>query len=322
MRRHLLIPAAAAALFGLAVAGCEDTPPPGSGNAPPVVTPDSATAAVPRRFYERSVVFVSTTGDSAFTVPWIMEATSMAGGVARNARGWLGRGGQWQPFLRSTWTTPPSREPWRLLPSGPLRILVGPGDRLDHIVDMAKAYNADGVSRQVEVALEETVVEWTGNRGGSFHVREGGMTLGDRRVPGWVLEVSQGIRAEEGTLGDWLFLTSGDSLAMVVQASLHAPEPEATSWQGWAWFEGREYQWSEVGVSWAGRRSYEPARRDIPDSLAFSTPDGLLSGGAGVRDILLEIRDGPGPVRPVDGIMEVDGSLVLNERGILRHRQP
>lgn len=320
----LLLPpkrAALTALLTLAAAGCGDPPPAGNGGTPPATVPDSAAAPVPVRSYERSVTFVSTTGDSLFTVPWVVEATTMAGGVARTARAWLGRGGQWQPFLRAAWTTPPSREPWRIVPRGPLRILVGPGDRLDRILH-------DGGSRQVEVALEETVVEWTGNRGGSFHVREGGMTLGDRRVPGWVLDVSQGIRAQEGTLGDWLFLTSGDSLAMVVQAPIQTRESEEdVAYQGWAWFEGREYQWSRVDVAWAGLRSFEPARRDIPDSLSFATPDGLLDGSARVRDILLEVRDGPGPVLPVDGIMEVAGSLVLNERrvevhGILRHRQP
>ena len=153
------------------------------------------------------------------------------------------------------------------------------------------------------------------------------MTLGDRRVPGRVLEVSQGIRPQEGTLGDWLFLTSGDSLAMVVQSSVQAADPGDTAYQGWAWVTGGEYQWSRLGLEWAENRSYEPARRDIPDSLHFSTPDGVLEGGVGVRSILLEVRDGPGPVLPVDGIMEVEGSVVINARtlpvrGILRHRQP
>lgn len=317
----LLHPIGRAALAALVIlaAGCGDAPPSGRNGGPVATGTDSAPAFTPAGSYERSITFISTAGDSLFTVPWILEATPVPGGVDRTARGWLGRGGQWQPFLRASWSTPPSRQPWLPLPHGPLRIVVASDDRLVRIFH-------DGGNRLVEVALDETVTEWTGNRGASVNVLEGGMTLGARLVPGWVLDISQGIRTRDGTLGDWLFLASGDSLAMVVQASVHAEDPEDTEYQGWAWFEGREYQWSEVDLAWAGRRSFEPARRDIPDSLTFTTPDGLLDGSAGVRAILLEAKEGPGPVLPVDGIMEVEGSLVLNERqvevhGILRHRQ-
>lgn len=272
----------------------------------------------PRRSYDRSLVFVSTTGDSLLVVPWIIEATTVPGGVDRSARAWLARNGVWEAFLRDAWSSPPNQEPWRILPRGPLRILVGERDRLDRIV-------YEGGSRRLEVSLEESQAEWTGNRGGSFNVLEGGLVLGDRRVPGRVLDVSQGIRMSEGNLGDWLFLVSGDSLAMVVQAPLY--QEEEMSYQGWALDGFQELQWPEVVVDWQERRAYEPARRDIPSVVTFRSPSGNLEGEVRVLTLQLEVRAGPGPVLPVDGVMDVEGTVriqgrELPVRGILRHRQP
>jgi len=264
------------------------------------------------------VVFISHTGDSLFMVPWVVEATTLPGGVSRTARGWLGRSGAWEPFLRAAWTSPPNREPWRVLPNGPFRILVGEGDRLDRVF-------YEGGSRRLEVSLDETLAEWTGNRGGSFNVLEGGLVLGDRRVPGRVLDVSQGVRLSEGSMGDWLYLISGDSLAVVIQAPFY--QEEDMFYQGWARDAEQELQWPEVRVTWEESRSYEPARRDIPSVLSLGTPSRSLEGQLRVVAIQLETRAGPGPVLPVDGIMEVQGRLRIQGRsvpvrGLLRHRQP
>lgn len=312
---RLLVTLAPALALALA---CSDDPGADPGAPAPEGPGADTVDAAPRRSYERSVVFISTTGDSLLLVPWVVEATTVPGGVARTARGWLGRSGTWEPFLRTAWTSPPNREPWRILPNGPFRILVGESDRLDRVF-------YEGGSRRLEVSLDETLAEWTGNRGGSFNVLEGGLVLGDRRVPGRVLDVTQGIRVSEGSMGDWLYLLSGDSVAVVVQAALH--QEGAMSYQGWARVRDQELQWPEVRVTWQESRSYEPARRDIPSVLSLGTPSGSLGGQLRAVSIQLETRPGPGPVLPVDGIMEVEGRLRIQGRnlpvrGVLRHRQP
>ena len=316
MPPHRLLPALAAAL--LLTAACGDAPRPEPGAPASQGVAGDTTAPLPRRSYERAVVFVSTTGDSLLMVPWLVEATTVPGGVARLARGWLARNGAWEPFLRSSWDSPPNREPWRVLPHGAFRILVGEGDRLDRVF-------YEGGSRRLEVSLGESVAEWTGNRGGSFNVLEGGLVLGDRRVPGRVLDVSQGIRASEGSMGDWLYLLSGDSVAVVVQAPLYQEEDMA--YQAWARDGAEELQWPEVQVQWRESRAYEPARRDVPSVLALSAPSGSLEGELRVLAMQVETRAGPGPVLPVDGVMEVEGTLRIQGRtipvhGVLRHRRP
>lgn len=300
------------------LAACGDTPEPAPGE--PAASSPAAAAAdpAPRRGYERAVVFVSVTGDSLMVVPWVVEAATDAGGVQRSARGWLARGGSWEAFLDTAWTSPPTREPWKILPHGPFRLLVGEGDRLDRI------YYEDG-TRRLEVSLEEPVVEWTGNRGGSFHVLESGLVLGDRRVPGRVLDVSQGIRVSEGRLGDWAYLLSGDSVVVVIQAPLYSEAEMA--YQGWALVGGEELQWPEVRVRWQESRAFEPARRDVPGRLLIETPSGVLSGELDVVAMQIQVGEGPGPLLPVDGIMELEGFLRIQEReipvrGVLRHRQP
>lgn len=297
---------------------CADRAPGGVDASGAGVEGSDTVAPTPRRVYERSIVFTTTTGDSVLIVPWVLEATTHPGGVARLARGWLARNSEWEPFLRSAWSSPPSREPWRIVPNGPFRILVGEGDRLDRVF-------FEGGSRRLEVSLDETLVEWTGNRGGSFNVMGGGLILGDRRVGGRVLDVSQGIRLQEGTLGDWLFLVSGDSLTAVVQAPLY--QEEEMAFQGWARDGFQELQWPQVRMEWAESRAYEPARRDVPSVLRFVSPSGDLSGEVRVLQMHLETRPGPGPLLPVDGVMEVEGTLniegrTLPVRGVLRHRQP
>lgn len=305
-------------LFLTLTVGCGDPAPAESGTDAPAAEGVDSVPQAPRRNYERSLVFISTTGDSLLVVPWILEATTVPGGVDRAVRGWLARNGAWEQFLRDAWRSPPNREPWRILPRGPLRILVGQGDRLDRIF-------YEGGSRRLEVSLDETEAEWTGNRGGSFNVMEGGLVLGDRRVPGRVLDVSQGIRVREGSLGDWIFLVSGDSLTLVAQAPLY--QEEEMSFQGWARDGFQDLQWPELVVEWAERRAYEPARRDIPSVITIRSPSGNLQGELQVVSMQLETRAGPGPILPVDGIMDVEGTLriqgrELPVRGILRHRQP
>lgn len=302
----------------VACIACVDTSADGGGGDRPGVEGSDTVAATPRRVYERSIVFTTTADDSVLVVPWLLEATTHPGGVARLARGWLARNGEWEPFLRSAWSSPPNREPWRIVPNGPFRILVGEGDRLDRVF-------FEGGSRRLEVSLDETLAEWTGNRGGSFNVMGGGLILGDRRLGGRVLDVSQGIRLQEGTLGDWLFLVSGDSLTVVIQAPLY--QEDEMAFQGWARDGFEELQWPQVRVEWAQSRAYEPARRDVPSILRLVSAGGELSGELRVLEMHLETRPGPGPLLPVDGIMEVQGTLdidgrTLPVRGILRHRQP
>lgn len=316
MRPHPRTPLLALGVCLLAACGSGDGSNPGSGGGAEAA--DSA--AAPRRIFERSLVFANSSPNSRVMVPWVLESATRPGGVDRLHRGWLLRDGEWEPFYREEWSTGPMRAPWRVLPRGPFRILVGDGDRLDRVI-----YEGDGPS--VQLTLDESLAEWTDSRGGSFHLLDGGLVLGDRRISGRVLDVSGGARLAEPPLGDWLFLASSTGWSVVLGAPLEAGGESA--FQGWALSPDDDEMgpWSGVSISWSEVRTFEPARRPIPEVLSIASEDGDLSGRLEVTSLELETREGAGPVFPVDGFLGVTGEVQVGDRGsievhgVMRHRR-
>ena len=84
--------------------------------------------------YERSFVFMTTTGDSLLLVPWLLDTPPASNRVFRAARGWVARGGTWEQFLTERWHTAPTRYPARVLPYGTFRIVVGDRGRVDGVM--------------------------------------------------------------------------------------------------------------------------------------------------------------------------------------------
>jgi len=152
-RRRLPVLALCAAV--LAACGAPESEP-----APlPEAAGESAAGNFRGRVYERNFVFTTLTGDSAFVVPWLMTAQTRPGGVHRRARGLLARGNSWDGFFDQQWDTPPTRIPWRILPHGSLRLVVGDGDAVESVIF------AEG-QRQLELELGGgALMEWTGKIG-------------------------------------------------------------------------------------------------------------------------------------------------------------
>ena len=304
-------------LGSLAACGNGAAPSPGVGTEAEAW--DSTTAGERRRF-ERALVFATGGSGDGLMVPWVLEAVTRPGGVDRIHRGWLLRDGEWEPFYRNAWSLSPRREPWRILPDGPFRILVGEGGRLDRVV-------FDGEGRELQLVLDESLAEWTDGRGSSFNLLDGALILGDRRVPGRILDVSQGLRSAEPALGDWLFLTSDGGWSVILEAATEAGD--GSEFQLWALGpDGTEEPvLTGVRIAWSETRTFEPARRPIPEVFTLTSTDGTLAGRLEVTSLQLETREGDGPVLPVDGLIGVAGELEFGDRGpipvhgVLRHRR-
>ncbi len=269
------------------------------------------------RFYERSFVFTTLTGDSAFLVPWLMSMRTRPGAVEREAHGFLARSGTWEEFYSERWESPPSRAPWRILPHGSLRIIVGQGDAIDGIL-------FEEGSRELELEMDDALQEWTGPRGETFQLQKGAAYLSDRRVDGLVLDVVRGRGADEPEPGDWAFLTSGDSLQVVLESPELAAPGTVGAYRGWARLDFRNLQWPSVTVDWTEVRAFQPARRDVPVAWTVSSDDDDVSGVLGVKTTQIHAGDGPGPVLPVDALFEVAGTLEIQGRaypvrGLFRH---
>jgi len=283
-------------------------------------TPETGAEDGPREFFERHLVFVSSRSDSTLMVPLSFRAAANDQNVAREVRAWLDRSGEWEPFFMDVWRTAPSRSPWRILPRGPLRLIVGPQDALERVV-------FEEGPRRLELSPGTSLSEWAGPGGEAIRVQEGSLVLSDRRVDGWILDIARGWREPSAPPGDLAFLASGDSLQMVLQGQTEEGDLEGeTLWRAWARIEFRDQLWDRVIVKWTGALTYEPARRQIPDGWSLSTADTTLVGTLDVRSSDLATGAGDGPMLPVEAVFEVTGTIRVEGRdfpvhGVIRHAQ-
>ena len=293
----------------------------GPEGAPPR-TPDTLEPAVSGNFrgriYERNFVFATLGGDSAFLVPWLMTAQTRPGGVDRQARGFLARGTTWENFYDQSWETPPSRAPWRILPHGSLRLLVGDGEVVEGVIF------SEG-PRQLELELSGgPLMEWTGTRGQIFRLLEGAAYLSDQRVGGFVLDMTRVHGAEEAAQGDWAFLTSGDSLQVILENPTAAPPGTQGASRAWARLDFGDLQWPALTIDWADVRSFQPARQDVPVSFTITSERDDMGGVLQVRSAQIQAGAGEGPLLPVDALFLVEGTLRIEGRsypvrGLYRH---
>ncbi len=280
--------------------------------------------------YTRRLVFVSAREDTALVVPFSFRAVAGERSVAREMRGGLAHRGIWETFAEERWETPPTRAPWRLHPRGGVRLLVGDDDRLEAIL-----YREGG--RGLEIGLDEELVEWGGGPDETYRIVEGGALLSGRQIPGFVVDVSHARETGGGGPGGIAFLVSGDSLLLVLDepprdagdGSRPGTPDRSQEFGGWVWIadEG-ELPLDPVQVEWLRQRPFEEARRDVPTEWRLSgTGRPSLRGRLQTRVNDLVAGEGEGPLLPVEGDYQVDGTVILRDRsypvhGYLRHVQP
>ena len=296
------------------------------GDAPPPPVADQGqppSESTGRNFedglYERNVVFMTVNADSAIVVPWLFRASSSEDGVERSAQGWLARAGLWEPFFHDEWTTGPTRTAFRIQPRGPMDLVVGDDGSLERILF------SEG-QRQLEVVIDEGMSDWSGNRGETFRVHRGAALFGDQRVEGIVLDMNRARLREGAEPGEWIFVTGPRRLAILV----HSPDG-SSNYTAWGRIGEDEFRWPAVRVEWIEVRSFEEARRDVPVEWEIRSLGAEVSGGGVVVTLAstgmeLQALEGEGPILPVDGLLQVTGSVVLageslEVRGLVRHVQ-
>ncbi len=312
-----LIPAGL--LLLAALSGCAE--PEGATSQDEVTAADSV--LTPRNFrarsYERFITFLAFQEDSTLLVPFSFSAQTEPEGVHRQTRGWLARGGTWDPFLEQEWTGPSNAAPWRILPHGPLRLVVGEGDALETVFFQE-------VGRDLELRLGELLVEWPGQRAQIFRVHRGTVVLSDQNLEGYLLDMSRAWATEENPPGDWGILLSGDSLQVVLEDQGPDSGPGGGDFSVWARVSFLDRRWTGIQAVWSEVRSFEPARRDVPMSWEILSAEGDLEGTLAVLDPFLEAGEGEGPMLPVEALFPVSGTLTFGGgsypvRGLIRHKQ-
>jgi len=302
-----------------ALAGCDPGEPP-----PPEPTVEEAdTSAAVRNFearsYERHIVFLTVGGDSTLLVPLSFSARTQPEGVSREIRGWLARSETWDPFFSEQWDGPPNSAPWRILPRGSVRLIVGQGDALETIL-----FQEGG--RSLEMSLGELLAEWSGQQAQTYRVHEASLTLSDQTVEGYLLDLTRAWATGDGPPGDWGILVSGDSLHAVIEDLRPDLGPEGGAFTVRARVSFLDRQWQGVQLIWSEVRSFEAARRNVPLGWEIQSPEESLSGTLVSTSPFLEALEGEGPMLPVVGLFQVSGTFILDGDeypvyGFIRHTQ-
>lgn len=296
-----------------------------SDDLPPAPSPEGA-APVAGAEHLRALTFVSLDSDSTTIFPWSFRATITEGGILRHRQVSLGRGETWEPLLADTLVTPLSRFPWRPLPGGPIRMVVGPEDAVASLL-------FDAPPRTVELIPGEFLAEWVPDAGSVWRIHRGEVILPSGVVPGLLLDLSRSRGPGTSPGLDWMFLHDGAGTQVLLREPPTAVEREAGVWLGWSRVAFQERDWDEVQVRWSGTRPLERARRDVPTGWTLE----VSRSGAGAAAVpfegelrvvrsFLEVEEVPGPILPVQGFFEVEGEIrILGERlavrGMARHRQ-
>ena len=268
----------------------------------------------PGTVYRRSVVFVDVSDEITMFVPWDFENRTGEDGVHHALRSWLGRGGQWSQFADEAWVTPMTRTPWRILPRGPARLVMGLDDVLREI------YYRQGII-DLSVRPGEVLAEWRGQRGDTYRLLAGTAGLSEVEYPGVVLDAYIPRANGSGQSSEWGLLIGDGPLYLLLADVDGTGSPRA-----WGLNGSEELSWPTVTVTWGETRSFERARRDIPVLWRFRSSDGELAGEVESVSSHLQAIGGEGPILPVLGVYEVAGHVTVGEarvavKGFLRHFQ-
>ncbi|MDE2874787.1 MAG: hypothetical protein OXU69_03165 [Gemmatimonadota bacterium] len=264
--------------------------------------------------YRRSIVFIDVTNETTMFVPWDFENRIENDTVRHVLQGWLGRGGEWARFADEQWGTPLTRTPWRILPRGATRMVMGLNDVLREI------YYREGIA-DLSVRPGEVIAEWSGQRGDTYRLLHGFSRLSEVEYPGLVVDVYAPGTDGSDQPSEWMLLI-GDGPLYLFLSDL---DGRGTA-RAWGLDDSEEMSWPTVTLTWGETRSFERARRDIPLLWRFRSGDGELMGEVEPVSSHLQAIPGEDPIRPVLGVHEVAGQISVGGtrvavKGFLRHSQ-
>ena len=136
-----------------------------------------------------------------------------------------------------------------------------------------------------------------------------------------MLDVSGARTGPSNGPAEWALLVADDQMEFLLS------DAEGSGrYRAWARMDGEERFWPSVAVSWGETRSFERARRDIPVLWRLRSSDGSLRGEFQSVSAHHLTLDETGPILPVLGVYEVEGTVSADDRrmavkGFLRHNQ-
>lgn len=155
---------------------------------PPAAAHDRAARGTRRErrpaVYDRELLFVGEMADTLLAA--VLDFSAIVDStIVRSAHAWLGRNGAWESFLETSWEMQPMRDPWRIVPHGSLRLVVGQAGEIEALL-----YRQTG--HTLRLAPGRTVAEWSTGGGARLRLRPAELRLGGETVGGILLDVQAG----------------------------------------------------------------------------------------------------------------------------------
>jgi hypothetical protein len=200
-------------------------------------------AGEPETVYARRMIFVG--GDKAAPAIVVFDHSALAGAatVERSAGVWRTTTEGWQSLLDLRWSDTPIREPWRLVPHGPFRIMVDDAGEVE-------ALRGRGVFGSFHLARVGSLGEWSRDEPALYRINLGEWLLGSDSVAGLLVDIHPGANSADSASPPApaeLILTDGANFRLVVNA---AALPELnSSGAGELWLQRAERTETMAGVS-------------------------------------------------------------------------
>jgi hypothetical protein len=272
--------------------------------------------------YNREYIFVGPGDGNPIVVPFTFRSVERGDDLERTVQAWLARGGTWERFLDEGNRTSAAGGVWRVVPHEGLRVAVGGPSEVE-------SFHYELGERRLRLELEDPITDWSQGAESRFRLLNGWLSVGAETVPGPVLELLRVERTLDdgwppGEDYDWLFVTSGDSIQLVVAETIGTEGPEAQ--YAWTRLPEGERMWPEAEVRWLEMSPYEEARRDIPRAWTFRIPSAGIEGelqAAGFDALLGPERAGRRAVEirfTVNGWVDIQGDR-REVAGMIRHTQ-
>ncbi|HEX6587635.1 MAG TPA: hypothetical protein VF039_01330 [Longimicrobiales bacterium] len=147
--------------------------------------PDEAEDPATRAAYTREMIFVA--GDATAAALLDFSAADIGSAIRRRASGWAEAGSGWTPLYDLAWQGTAVRQPWRLVPQGPMRLRVGLNDEVEAVIVR------DGGEDIASLEHGDFVAAWAPDAAAQIVLREAALSLGAEPIRGWLVDARFGV---------------------------------------------------------------------------------------------------------------------------------
>lgn len=316
----------------MAVPACENGPPWGGGGAP--TADDDGPDFGPTAVYNHRLIFLGPGADLPTTAVFDFTALSDSIGLRQGVRVRVVDGAGWRGLMDAGWEMESMRAPWRLVPHGPLKMVVG------ETGDLAAVIHRDSVTTRL--ALGSTLAELSPDVGTQLVLRRAQLVLDGRSVPGILLDAQLGravnpelaVRADTATGDDGApadsagFATPiarpGAEALLLDNAGYYAVLAAASAGPlAWTHNAGRNDVRSGTRLEPTTWSAVEDGQVQVPTAWRVVSPDGELTGELAARATDRVALTGAGELEAlvytlVSGWVE-DRSVRRDVFGLVRH---